>query len=111
MAATLGSGERWTQGTRSRTGGWDKVAFRRNQGCGSSKLKVGILGQMEAYGKMLSLGRVRVAVEDGPGQTEAGNTSSGGGCAPELSHQLRLVASGPPTLSRSCPVQSPGLLD
>lgn len=23
---------------------------------------------MEAYGKMLSLGRVRVAVEDGPGQ-------------------------------------------
>lgn len=23
---------------------------------------------MEAYGKMLSLGRIRVAVEDGPGQ-------------------------------------------
>lgn len=68
MAATLGSGERWTQGTRSRTGGWDKAAFRRDQGCDSSDLKAEILGQMEAWGKMLSLDRVRVAVEDGPGQ-------------------------------------------
>lgn len=35
---------------------------------GSSDLKAEILDQMEACGKMLSLGRARVAVEDGPGQ-------------------------------------------
>ncbi|KAL1773598.1 dnaJ-like subfamily C member 18 [Sigmodon hispidus] len=68
MAATLGSGERWTQGTRSPTGGWDKTASRRDQGCDSSDLKAEILGQMEACGKMLSLGWVRVAVQDRPGQ-------------------------------------------
>lgn len=76
MAATLGSGERWTQGTRSRTGGWDKLAFRRDQGCGFSDLKVKILGQMEACREMLSLGRVRVALEDGPGP-RPGNAGSG----------------------------------
>lgn len=105
MAATLGSGERWTQGTWSRTGGWDKAAFRRDQGCGFSELKAEILNQMEAYGKMLSLGRIHIAVEDGRGQ-RPGTLALAGGSIPELSHWLRLVASGPPTLS----FPGPGLL-
>lgn len=72
MAATLGSGERWTQGTRSPTEGWDKAAFGEMRDAGSSDLKAGILGQMEACGKMLSLSGVRV----GP-RAEAGNAGSG----------------------------------